>query len=236
MLGRADIAREREVTMMNAAIGGNLYRTALSSCRAAQLLVLLRDYGQAVASAGRAFEIAKEHQFPHLLPTALCVLGWARAEMGLFAEGIALIRQGIAAAAASGLRLGITNFYLLLADAQSLVGAKEALQAVEQAPHVNLEEREYRPEALRLRGELGLKLGQLQLAESDFHESISLAKEMGAKAWELRSTTSLARLLAPQGRRDEAREMLAEIYNWFTEGFDTVDLKDAKALLDELSN
>ena len=58
---------------------------------------------------------------------------------------------------------------------------------------------------------------------------------MGAKAWELRTTTSLARLLAKQGRRDEARAMLAEIYGWFTEGFDTADLKDAKALLDELN-
>ena len=58
---------------------------------------------------------------------------------------------------------------------------------------------------------------------------------MGAKAWELRATTSLARLLAKQGRRDEARAMLAEIYGWFTEGFDTADLKDAKALLDELN-
>ena len=58
---------------------------------------------------------------------------------------------------------------------------------------------------------------------------------MGAKAWELRATMSLARLLAKQGRRDEARAMLAEIYGWFTEGFDTADLKDAKALLDELN-
>jgi class 3 adenylate cyclase/tetratricopeptide (TPR) repeat protein/ribosomal protein L40E len=234
MLGRADIAREREVNMMNAAIGGNLYRTALSSCRAAQLQVLLRDYQQAVKLAGRAFELAEKHQFPHLLPTALCVLGWARAEMGLFAEGIALIRQGIAAAA-SGLRLGITNFYLLLADAEHLVGAKEAFQAVEQALQANPEERECRPEALRIRGELRLKLGQLELAESDFRDSISLAQSMSAKSWELRATMSLARLLDNNGRRDDARAMLAEIYNWFTEGFDTADLKDAKALLNELA-
>ena len=71
--------------------------------------------------------------------------------------------------------------------------------------------------------------------KADFRDAIELAQKMGAKMWELRATISFARLLANQGRRDEARSMLAEIYNWFTEGFDTADLKEAKALLDELS-
>ena len=71
-------------------------------------------------------------------------------------------------------------------------------------------------------------------AESCFQRAIEVAHKRSAKSFELRATTSLARLLAKQGRRDEARAMLAEIYNWFTEGFDTADLKDAKALLDEL--
>ena len=66
-------------------------------------------------------------------------------------------------------------------------------------------------------------------------EAISFARQIGAKLYELRTTTSLSRLLAKQGKRDEARTRLAEIYGWFTEGFDTADLKDAKALLDELS-
>jgi predicted ATPase len=86
-----------------------------------------------------------------------------------------------------------------------------------------------------MRGELRLKQGHSQLAETDFREAIALAQKMQAKSWELRATTSLARLLTNLVRRDEAREMLTEIYNWFTEGFDTADLKDAKALLDELN-
>jgi predicted ATPase len=94
---------------------------------------------------------------------------------------------------------------------------------------------EWLRETLRIRGELRLEQGDRQLAEADFQESISMARSMWAKAWELRTTTSLAQLLAQQGRRDEARKMLAEVYNWFTEGFDTADLSDAKALLDELS-
>jgi predicted ATPase len=73
-------------------------------------------------------------------------------------------------------------------------------------------------------------------AEGSFLKALEIARSQKAKSWELRATTSLARLLAKQGTREEARTMLAEIYNWFTEGFDTADLKDAKALLDELSN
>jgi tetratricopeptide (TPR) repeat protein len=234
MLGRVDAARGCQVDMMNAAIGGNPYRTALSSCRAAQFRVLLHEHEEAVALAGHAFELAETHEFPHLLPTAHCVLGWARAGMGQTTEGIARIHQGIATAAASGLRLGITNFYLLLADAQRLVDSSEALSAIEQALQANPEQREDRPEALRIRGELHLKLSQLETAEADFRDSIAMARSMSAKAWELRTTMSLARLLRDTSRRDEARTMLATIYNWFTEGFDTTDLKDAKALLDEL--
>ena len=71
-------------------------------------------------------------------------------------------------------------------------------------------------------------------AEQSFRTAIRIAQSQSAKSFELRATTSLARLLEKQGRRDEARTMLAEIYGWFTEGFDTADLKDAKALLDEL--
>jgi predicted ATPase len=82
---------------------------------------------------------------------------------------------------------------------------------------------------------IGLKQGNQQLAESDFRDSIAMARGMDAKAWELRTTMSLARLLAEQGHCDEARITLTEIYNWFTEGFDTPDLKDARILLDELN-
>jgi predicted ATPase len=111
----------------------------------------------------------------------------------------------------------------------------DALATVEQALQANPDQLVHRPEALRLRGELRLKQGQTELAEADFRESVALAQKMGAKAWELRATMSLARLLRDTNRRDEARAMLAEIYGWFTEGFDTADLKDAKAQLDELN-
>ena len=123
-----------------------------------------------------------------------------------------------------------------LAIAHSLGGALgDALETAEQALNFNAEDAYYRPETLRIRGELQRKQGNQQLAESDFRDSISMARGMGAKAWELRTTMSLARLLAEQDHCDEARITLAEIYNWFTAGFDTPDLKDARVLLDELN-
>ena len=90
----------------------------------------------------------------------------------------------------------------------------------------------------RLKGELLLKQDDPNAteAQSCFQRAIEVARKQSAKSWELRATTSLARLLQKQGSRDQARTMLAEIYGWFTEGFDTADLKDAKALLDELAD
>ena len=109
----------------------------------------------------------------------------------------------------------------------------DALETVEQALNTNPEEAISRPRRCGFAANTA-KAGNLQLAEADFRDSIAMAHSMGANAWELRTTISLARLLAVNGRRDEARSMLAEAYNWFTEGFDTGDLKESKALLEEL--
>jgi predicted ATPase len=91
-----------------------------------------------------------------------------------------------------------------------------------------------RAEIHRLKGELLLRKDNSHEAQTCFEQAIEIARHQSAKSLELRATMSLARLLAKQDRRDEAHRMLAEIYGWFTEGFDTADLKDAKALLDEL--
>ena len=98
------------------------------------------------------------------------------------------------------------------------------------------EEREHEAEIHRLKGELLLERDESEAAEAQgcFQRAIAVARKQSAKSLELRATISLARLLRDTGRRDEARTMLADIYNWFTEGFDTADLKDAKALLGEL--
>jgi len=112
-----------------------------------------------------------------------------------------------------------------------LIAVKEAIVVAD--AH---EERIYEAEVHRLRGDLLLKQNASNAAEAKrcFQRAIEIARKQSAKSWELRATTSLARLLRKQGRREEARAMLADIYGWFTEGFDTADLRDAKALLDEL--
>jgi adenylate cyclase len=109
----------------------------------------------------------------------------------------------------------------------------DALIAVDQQ-----NERNFEPEIYRLKGELLLKVNDsaIEEARTCFERAIAISRTQSGKSLELRATVSLARLLAKQGHPDEARAMLAEIYNWFTEGFDTADLKDAKALLDELGS
>jgi predicted ATPase len=146
-----------------------------------------------------------------------------------------MIREHLARYKAAGVRL-MTNFYLgLLAEAEASAGSLDiALSAVDEALTVTPDHEVYNPYLFWLRGELHLKSGSEQQAEQDFKEAIACARRIGGKFYELRATTSLARLTASQGRREEARLMLAEIYNWFTEGLDTTDLIDARKLLDEL--
>jgi tetratricopeptide (TPR) repeat protein len=200
---------------------------------------LYRWFGEPQRAADAAAEsvaICEQHGFSFAADSSRIVLGWARAQLGNPGEGIAFIRQGMAGFAGAGARTDITNALTILAEAQALDGESEAaLITLDEALLANPEELVFRPNILKWRGELRLRIGQNEPAEADFREAIAVAKNMSAKAWELRATTSLARMLARQGHRVEARAMLADIYHWFTEGFDTADLKDAKALLDELS-
>jgi tetratricopeptide (TPR) repeat protein len=245
LLGRADVARDRMAQAMAATDPNNPFEVAYSEMNAAFLRVLLGEYDQAEALAAQALARAEQHQFPVAVAMCRLAVGMARTQLGRASEGVALIREGIAGLLESGLRLGISFWTGALAEAQAGAGAVgDALQTVEQALQANPDEIVFRPENLRLRGTLRLTQGQTELAEADFREAIALAQQMGAKALELRATMSLARLLDQQGQRDtssgasakedDARTMLAEIYNWFTEDFDTRDLQDAKSLLAEL--
>jgi class 3 adenylate cyclase/tetratricopeptide (TPR) repeat protein len=238
ILGKPDTARTRMARgVACASETGHPYDLAFASFYEAWLYQLLREYERAEAAATQALAMAEQHGFPFGRELTRPLLGWARVQLGHAGEGVSLIRQGLAGLAETGSKVGITAFLAHLAEAQALAGTiDDALSSIEEALQANPEELAFRPHALICRGELRLKAGQAELAEADFREAITLAQKMQAKAWELRATTSLARLLRDTGRRDEARAMLDEIYNWFTEGFDTADLKDAKALLDELSN
>jgi predicted ATPase len=132
-------------------------------------------------------------------------------------------------------------FLALLAEACGQHGrSAQGLEVIGEALALVLHhqgERCWEPELHRIKGELLLtqSLGNAAKAESCFHQAISITQNQSAKSWELRAATSLAKLWHSQGKRDEARELLAPVYNWFTEGFDTADLKDAKVVLDELA-
>jgi class 3 adenylate cyclase/predicted ATPase len=164
--------------------------------------------------------------------------GWLKAKNGDVAEGISLLRSGSAAYHATGAELLMPPFITLLARACEIAGEVEeavtlsdgALQTVERTG-----ERWLEAELYRHKGQLLLQQGHSEAAEELYCKALSIATEQGAKLWELRATTSLARLRRDQGRGLEARDLLAPVYAWFTEGFDTPDLKEAKVLLDELT-
>jgi tetratricopeptide (TPR) repeat protein len=225
-LGRANLARERANQMMAAANPHNPYDVASSDLNAASLRFCLREYEQAEALAARALAVFDEHKFLYFAASSRCVLGSARAQQGCATEGIELIREAMVVLSETGLRSRIEKYFTAhLAAAQERAGMIiDALETIGRALRAD-PELVFRPEILRSRGEIQLKLGRMEEAAADFRQAIALAQTMSAKSWELRATTSLARLLRDTGRPDEARVMLAEIYNWFTEGFDTADFE-----------
>jgi predicted ATPase len=197
-----------------------------------------REASAAQEHAESAIALCAEHGFSQVSALAISLRGWAIAEQGQNEEGIAQIQEGLAAYRATGAELWRPSFLCLLAEAYKETGRiDDGLRALMEALAVEHENRFYEAETYRLEGELLLKQNDTNPAEAQncFERAIEVACEQSAKSWELRATVSLSRLHAKQGRREEARAMLAEIYGWFTEGFDTVDLKDAKALLVELN-
>ena len=152
--------------------------------------------------------------------------------------GMSLLRSASTAYRASGVELFVPHYMDLLASACQITGQIEegltllddALQIVERTG-----ERWLAAELNRHEGQLLLRQGHSDAAEQRYRRALSIAQEQEAKLWELRATVSLARLWRDRGRRVEARNLLAPVYGWFTEGFRTRDLKDAKALLDELA-
>jgi class 3 adenylate cyclase/tetratricopeptide (TPR) repeat protein len=205
----------------------------------------LRGEGEeSLALYGEVLRLATEHGFQQYVALAFQGQGSALIEMNRAEEGIALLREGLSGVRVTGMYQYQTAYLAQLAEgcgkvgrtAEGLAAVAEGLAAVDRTgEHVS------EAELYRVKGELLMQAtpaapNAAVEAESCFRQAIEIARHQQAKWWELRATTSLARLLAKQHRRDEACAMLAKIYGWFTEGFDTADLKDAKAQLDELSS
>jgi predicted ATPase len=191
--------------------------------------------------ADSAFALATQQMLPHFTAQAQVPFGWALVKAGRAEEGLARLRSGIGSQQAIDANVARLRSLSLLADACLEMGRiEEGLSAVREALAGGeaTAVRYYEAEMYRLKGELLLAAGEpdKEWAEASFRKAIATACTQQSKSFELRAATSLARLLARQGKREEARAHLAPIYAWFTEGFGTQDLKGAKAVLDELAS
>jgi len=207
---------------------------------AAWLHHLRREAPAVQAQADGLLTLATTQEFPVLVGYGTGWRGWALAMQGQEAAGIAQMYQSLAASLATGQTLTRQRWLILLAEAAGHTGQveeglrllAEALTAFEASGQGDM-----LAEAHRLQGELLLRQPSPDAAQAEgcFQQALTIARRQQAKSWELRAATSLARLWQQQGKRTEAYELLAPIYGWFTEGFDTADLQEAKALLDALA-
>jgi class 3 adenylate cyclase/predicted ATPase len=216
------------------------YSLAMAWCFAAELHRLRREWPAAQRAAEATITLATEREFPFWLAQGMCIRGWLLAEQGQGEEGIIQMHQGLAIFQATGAELGRSHYLALPAKAYGQAGqAEEGLRLLTEALEGLDKSGEHSSEAEfhRLKGELLLVLSAARQAEAEtcLRQAIDVARHQQAKSWELRATVSLSRLWQRQGRHHAAQQLLAETYNWFTEGFDTADLQEAQALLAELS-
>ena len=198
-----------------------------------------REAAAVQAHAEVLLTLATAQELPLWIGHGTCWRGWALAIQGQGEAGMEQLRQGLAAVLATGQTLTQPLHLVLLAEAAGHAGQveaglrllAEALTAFEASGRADL-----LAEAYRLQGELLLHqaVSDTTEAEACFNQALTIARRQQAKSWELRAATSLSRLWQQQGKRVEARAVLAEVYGWFTEGFDTADLQEAKALLEAL--
>ncbi len=228
-----------------------LWASRLHQCR--------REVQLAKARAEAVIALSREQGFPFWLAGGMIFRGWALAQRGQAGEGIARMRHGLFDRQAMGAELWRPYWLRLLAEAYGKGWqSEEALYVVAEALATThkTQERVDEAELYRLYGELALCIGAaapgrtgdhtirsdslilqcpLSSPEEAFQKAIEIARKQQAKSWELGAVMSLSRLWQQQGKKEEAQQMLAEIYHWFTEGFDTADLHEAKALLEALT-
>jgi len=188
--------------------------------------------------ADQLIAVTTEQSFPQWRAGGTIYCGWAKVKNGDVTEGISLLRRGSSELRATGAELWAEHFALLARACEIAGQIEEGLALLDEALQ-NVErtgERWLEAELYRHNGQLLLHQGHSEAAEQLYRKALSIAREQEAKMWELRASVSLAGLRRDQGRRIEARDLLVPVYGWFTEGFDTPDLKEAKALLDELES
>ena len=215
------------------------YSLAFARCWAAYVYQYRRDVLAVHEHAEAAVALATAQGFPLWVAWGTSLHGWALAMESQGEAGMVQVRQGITAWQATGAALNVPYLCTLLADVAAHLGhTEDGLQALAEA-HTLIEQHEERyweAEVSRLRGVLLLQQPGAPQAEAEtwLQRALDVARRQEAKSLELRAAMSLARLWQQQGKRAEAHELLAPVYSWFTEGFDTADLQEAKALLEAL--
>ena len=197
-----------------------------------------RDFGGGEAIVDELIAICTEHGFSLWRTAGVILKGWLLTRSGEADRGLAHMREGMAAWAGNEAKLVMPRWLLLLASAPGRLGqARAGLDGIEEGLALVIETKErWNAAELHLRkGELLLASSVTDRAEASFREALAIARGQSAKLWELRAATGLARLWCDRGARAEARDLLAPVHDWFAEGRDTADLKDARALLEELS-
>jgi class 3 adenylate cyclase/predicted ATPase len=210
---------------------------ALSLDHGARLLTLVRGKTALGERADQLVAVATEHGFSQWRALGAIYRGWVKVVDGDVTEGMSLLRSGSTASRAAGMELWVPYHIALLARAYEIAGqVEEALTLLDDALQIaeRTGERWFAAELNRQKGHLLLRRGHSEAAEELYRKALSVAAEQEAKLWELRAAVSLTRLRRDQGRRTEARDLLAPVYGWFTEGFDTPDLREAKTLLEAL--
>jgi class 3 adenylate cyclase/predicted ATPase len=215
------------------------FTLAYARCMTAIGYQFRREVAAVNEQADAAVTLATAQGFPFFAALGTNLRGWALAIQGQGEEGLDQVRQGLAAWRATGAALAVPYMCTLLADVCTHLGhTAEGFQALAEA-HTLVEqhdERWWEAEIARLQGVLLLRQPGTPPAEAEawLQRALEVARRQEAKSLELRAAMSLSHLWQQQGKRDEARELLAPVYGWFTEGFDTADLQEAKALLEEL--
>jgi predicted ATPase/class 3 adenylate cyclase len=216
------------------------FTLARGLCWTTLLHQLRREWQVVPERAATAITVATAQQVALVLALGPLMRGWALAMQGQGAEGLTQLRQGLDAYRATGTEFQRPHFLSLLAEVHRSLGQPEAgLTALSEALTLveKTGERYYEAELHRLKGELLLQHAapEVSHAEACFQQALDIARRQQAKSLELRAAMSLGRLWQQQGKRQEARALLAGVYHWFTEGFDTADLQEAKGLLEALT-
>jgi predicted ATPase len=216
------------------------YTLAFAGVLAALCSQMRCEVAATLEQAEATVALATEHGFPHWAALGTILCGWALAMRDKSKAGIAQLSQGIANWRANDVSVGVPYALTLQAEAARLVGhIDEALRSLDDAEAMlkQQEDRWFEAEIYRLRGELLLRQSITPDAEAEtwLRRALAVARRQQAKSLELRAATSLANLWNAQGEHSKARDLLSPIYGWFTEGFDTVDLKQARRLLERLS-